>query len=125
LRRENIVDFFVVEPEQIGIHERLCNWAMWCKPPARREVLPMFRFFRSSAKARAEHGTTPRPSVDTRDALRMHDAVKCLPERHRASLNWYYLKPVNPNRACRELGTHMEGLSQLVRDARTMLIRNS
>jgi DNA-directed RNA polymerase specialized sigma24 family protein len=60
--------------------------------------------------------------VDRLDAAQIAKAVATLPVKHRSALNWHYVKPVSPKRACQALGESMEGLALLVRDGRQILI---
>lgn len=119
------VHFEVVPRSQWAIHERLENWARWCRGRQAPSSSPMFRMYRSPAMAREQYGATTKVSVDTHDAQKIHEGIKALKERYRAALNWYYLNPVKPSKACREIGTDMDGLYQLIFDARSMLMRGA
>ena len=44
------------------------------------------------------------------------------PVKHRAAINWCYVAPVNPRRACQDIGVSMQGLSDLLTDGRQMLV---
>ena len=48
--------------------------------------------------------------------------LDALPEDHRSAVNWNYVKPVAPTRACQAIGVTMAALAQLVVDSRQMLI---
>lgn len=115
-------DFHYVEEKHTGIHERLCNWAKWCRGSWTPSISPMFLMCRSPARARGAEHTWTTVSADGLDAQRIAKAVGHLPEPHRRALHWSYIKPVNPKRAAAEQGTTLEGLALLVRDARTMLV---
>lgn len=121
MKRDLHIDFHVVDEKHHAIHARLLNWAAWCSgglgAPA---SAPGFELYVSPARAKAQSAGTP--AVDRMDAARIAKGVYALPAPHRAALNWCYLKPVNPGRACREVGTNMAGLAQLVRDGRQMLV---
>lgn len=49
-------------------------------------------------------------------------AVQGLPEKHRHALNWLYVKPTSPRRACAALAVSMHDLFDLVVSGRQMLI---
>lgn len=125
MKRENI-DWHVVPERQLVIHERLLNWGRWCHGPIGHDVSPMFRLYRSTDANQGDgmrYGmrSTPNP-VDTHDAARIAKAVGFLPEPHRLSLQWYYVKPVSPRKACQAIATNMAGLARYVTDARNMLV---
>lgn len=82
----------------------------------------MFRLYRSS-DARQLYGRGPTASapVDSSDASRIAKGVAALPEPHRLAVQWYYVRPVAPARACQMIGTTQPGLAQLVSDGRVML----
>ena len=115
------IDFHHVEEKHAEIHKRLQNWALWCNGSGPAEVSPMFRLVRSAARARGSEHTWSGIAVDGADASRISRFVGLLPEPHRRALNWCYVKPVSPRRAAAEIGTTLEGLALLVRDARQML----
>ncbi len=115
------IDFHAVEEKHFKLHDRLLNWARWCNGSGAASESPMFRLYRSSARAR-EYMAIGGDPVDKGDALRIAKAVIALPDQHRSAVNWHYVKPVNPMRACREIGTSMEGLALLVRDGRQILL---
>jgi DNA-directed RNA polymerase specialized sigma24 family protein len=112
------IDFFHVRPAHMDIHNRLLNWAMWCKGGGRRsQVLSMFREYR--------HGyEEPHPgsSVDTLDGHAVEKLVVALPEKHRTVLQWYYVRPYIPvTRVRKALGLTTSALLEMVHDARAML----
>jgi hypothetical protein len=119
MRRDPVVDFFIVEESHIKIDERLRNWARWCRPRFSGQVQPMFRQYRS-----AEHweGNTAASPIDTLDAAQIQKGVSKLPEPQMRAINWNYVSPSNPRRAAQGLGVSMEGLALLVRSGRVMLI---
>ena len=117
------IDFAQVETKHASIHARLENWGMWCQPGRGfGDSSPMFRLYRSDAIARWGHPISDRPIVDKLDAQRIAKGVAALPEPHMRSIQWYYVKPCSPQKACRMLATNQAGLARLVSDARTMLI---
>jgi hypothetical protein len=119
----DMVDFFVVEEHQLGMHGRLENWGAWCRPGrGTSDSSPMFRLYRSAAQARWGHPAPESRAVDKLDAQAIAKGVIALPDPHMRSLQWYYVKPCSPERACRALATTRNGLALFVRDARQMLI---
>lgn len=125
MKRDGI-DWHAVPEHQLEIHDRLCNWGRWCNTGEGSGMSPMFRFYRSTDAnqgAGAQYGrrATANP-VDAADAGRVQRAVAGLPQPHRLSLAWYYIKPINPTRACAEIGTNHLGLATLVSHGRQMLI---
>lgn len=118
------VDFNAIPPSHAEIHTRLLNWASWCRPTQSDSmgVSPMFRMYRSTARARREYGATTHVSVDGLAAAAMEKAVQALPQKHRAALRWSYVDRRHPASAAAALAVSLQGLAQLVVDARTMLI---
>ncbi|WP_219209461.1 hypothetical protein [Variovorax boronicumulans] len=115
------VDFHVVEEHQRAIDLRLSNWARWCNGTASPQCSPMFRLTPSPPRVRGDLNANG-VAVDRMDAATVAKAVAALPAPHRAAVNWAYVKPVSPHRACSALGTSMQGLAMLLRDGRQMLI---
>lgn len=113
------IDFHQVEPHQREIDKRLQNWGKWCNGGSAPAVSPMFRMVPPPPRVRADEKPL---SVDSADACKMAKAVAVLPASHRAAVNWAYVKPTAPAKACRALGTTMAGLALLLRDGRQMLI---
>ena len=121
MKRDSI-DFHAVEEAHFAIHARLLNWAKWCNGTGSSSASPMFRLYRASARARDHYMTDSCTVVDQRDALRVAKAVVALPPENRSAINWSYVRPVNPKRACEAIGTSLEGLMLLVRDGRQILL---
>lgn len=113
------IDFHQVEPHQREIDQRLLNWGKWCNGGDAPAVSPMFRMCPPPPRVRADVKPT---TVDSGDACKIAKAVSALPAPHRAAVNWAYVKPTTPLKACRALGTTMAGLALLLRDGRQMLI---
>lgn len=122
LMKTKIIDFHVVEPHQRDIDKRLANWARWCNGATVPMTSPMFRMMPPPPRVRGEMAYMSAGAVDRMDAVKVAKAVAALPHDHRAALNWHYVKPVSPRKACQAFGCSMDGLQQLVRDARQMLI---
>jgi hypothetical protein len=113
------VDFHVVDEKHEVIHKRLENWARWAHGGGGNgHVSPMFRLYRPD---NYERGPISTP-VDGTDAQRIAKGVAHLPLPHRQAINWNYISPTNPRRACQNIGTSLEGLAVLVRHGRTMLV---
>lgn len=116
------VDFHAVEPHQREIDRRLANWGRWCHGTTAPMTSPMFRMVPPPPRVRSDMAYQVGTVVDSADAVKVAKAVAALPQSHRTAINWCYVKPVNPRRACQVIGTTMEGLAKLVRDGRQMLI---
>lgn len=116
------IDFHQVEPHQRAIDARLHNWSKWCNGSYVPLTSPMFRMVPPPPRVRADAYQSAAAPVDKMDAAKVAKAVAGLPERHRSAINWHYIKPVSPRRACETIGCGMEELAQLVRDGRQMLI---
>jgi|GEM_PF-655266 len=123
------VDLSGVLPQHRAIDARLIKWGRWCHGPVRRNVCPMFRDMPPQPQLRRPGDAPPelRDPMDPMDAAKLAKAVAQLPEKHRAALNWCYVidpdsKEASPSRAIKKLGTSFQGLADLLRDARQMLI---
>lgn len=117
------IDFHAVEPHQREIDARLANWAKWCRGSGSSECSPMFRLVPPPARVRSDIAYSD--TIDRMDAQKVAKGVTALPVPHCAAINWHYVTPTNPKKACRSIGCSMEGLYQLVRDARQMLINRN
>lgn len=120
------VDLSAVLPLHRQIDARLANWGRWCQDTTRRNVSPMFRGMPRQPQLR-RYGEVAPELLDPMDASQIAKAVAHLPEKHRAALSWCYVqdpgsKEASPTRACKTLGTSFQGLADLLRDARQMLI---
>lgn len=120
-QRPGAIDFHRVEPAHRAIDVRLRNWGLWCNGTSQSITSPMFRMTPPPPRVRGEVAYCGY-SVDRMDAAHVAKAVAALPACHRAAINWSYVKPVNPKRACQAIGTSMAGLAALLRDGRQMLI---
>ena len=114
------VDFSAVAPEHEAIDARLANWARWCHNRTGGTTSPTFRLYRSTEVHRQQTGGAN--PVDAIDAQKVQKAVAQLPTKHRLALSWSYIKRNNPRRAAADLGQSLQGLADLVRDGRQMLI---
>ena len=115
---KQMIDFHAVPVHQTEIHERLGNWARWCRGTPAITSSPMFRSYRST-----DVWATPAMgmSVDTLDASKIAKAITAIPEPNRHGLSWYYVNPVTPARVCRELAVSMAELARAVIDGRDMV----
>lgn len=120
MQREDFVDYFIVDPAHIAIHEALENWARWVRVrPQGWQVSPMFRLYRSHAWQ--WHAPEVRAPVNMPDAVAVEKAVSGLPEKHRTAIRWCYVLQGHPSRMSRHLGVSKQGLADLISTARTML----
>jgi DNA-directed RNA polymerase specialized sigma24 family protein len=119
--RAKQIDFHAVEPHQRAIDARLKNWAQWLRGGNAPACSPMFRLAPPPPRVRRDMLADAEP-LNRPDAVKVAVAVQALPTRHRAAVNWAYVKPVSPAKACRSIGATMEELAQLLRDGRQMLI---
>lgn len=117
------VDFHYVEPEHKSMDDRLCNWALWLQTSKGGYIHPMW----AKARSNAWQWHTPeyRPTCDILDAQAMEKAVCALPEKHRKAVQWHYVYKFSPTAMARELGVSLDGLNDLVRVGRQMLINRS
>jgi DNA-directed RNA polymerase specialized sigma24 family protein len=116
------IDFHLVPAHQVEIDGRLRNWGIWCNSRAAASSSPMFRLVPPTLNTRRENHARGGNTLDRSDAIRIAQAVTALPEKHAAGLNWCYVKPVSPRKACEAIGCTMEGLQALVIEGRQMLI---
>lgn len=98
---------------------RLENWARSLFSSAGGSASPMFRLYRTTDQYHPPHASMPH---DAHDAIKIAQGVRALPLDRRQAINWYYIKPCNPGKACREIGCTMTDLAKLTIDARCMLI---
>jgi hypothetical protein len=120
LRRDPI-DLTAVKPIHLVIHDRLLNWARWCKGGNGGGFMqPMFRGFRAGYEE-PEVISVP---IDSLDGHRVEKLVIGLPEQHRTILQWSYVKPYIPVRkVCQVLAVPYRELPDLLHAARAM-VRN-
>ena len=120
---KDVIDFNRVPPEQIAIHERLVNWARWCRPSFVSSVHPMFRQAISAARAREEVGTAP--PVNELDARVIQAAYAALQGRERRAIAWCYVTRGAVTGAMRQCGTDKRGLLELVNQAREKIAQGA
>jgi hypothetical protein len=121
------VDVASVPPSQWAMHDRLENWARWCRGSQKQTGTtgsPMFSLYRSS-DAKRTYGEETSVPIDKDDALKIHFAITgpTFDPQMRRALQWCYLRPKNPAGQARELGlAGVEQLRDLIRDGRQLLI---
>lgn len=109
-------DFTRVKPEHEAIHDRLLNWARWCRGSRGQNVHPMFRQYRNSYF----EATPARTCSGTLDAVAVQKIMKDIPEAQRIALQWFYVKPGDPKRVCVALGVNKRDLVTLIDQGRAM-----
>lgn len=114
------VDFHHVERRHAEIHGRLENWARWCDGTAGDSASPMFRLYRPDNFERTPVSAIT--VIDGIDASKIAKGVAILPTLHRMAIQWCYITPYSPRKACQKIGTSPEGLAQYISDGRQMLI---
>jgi len=116
------VDFAYVRPEHKVIDARLANWSRWAKGRGSGPSVSILgRLYRAP---RQDWRTVPQAimPVDAIDAAKVERAVTQLPAKHRLALCWCYIAGSDPRGAARTLAVTMDGLAELVHDARQMLV---
>lgn len=92
MRRDDQVDFFVIEDHQLAIHDRLENWARYvdAKGIVWQEG-PIWKLGKSNRR----QWDVPelRPPVNELDGGAMEIAVRKLPDKQRDALRWNYVYP--------------------------------
>lgn len=101
------------------MHDRLTNWARSLFSSRGSSAGPMFRLYRTTDQYHPPHASMPH---DAHDAIRIAQGVRDLPQDHRQALNWYYVNPGNPGKACRTIGCTHAILADLTTGGRQMLI---
>ena len=118
--RRDQTDFFTVEPRHQAIHEQLENWARWVRNrPTQGRQQPMFRWAKPAQSWESVEVSQP---VDKLGAADTEKAVEGLPDKHRVAIRWSYVYRTNPRKQAQALGVSLDGLNELVRVGRTMLI---
>lgn len=123
MKTKNYVDYTLVATEHAAIHERLQNWARWCK--AGRTGWAMHPMWRHLVEKEQKENPVVSIPVDTLDAHFVEKAVFQLPEKHRQAVRWSYVFRGNPVGACRLIAVSKERLAELVSEGRSMLINRT
>jgi hypothetical protein len=117
------VDFVGVKEHHMGVHDRLLNWASWCRSRGAPNVAPGFELHQSDNWDKREYGAATVVGVDKMDAAQVAKAVARLPEKHRRAVQWYYTqRGMHPLAKARELAVSVRSLRELLDDARQMLV---
>lgn len=114
------VDFHYVEEHQREIDKDLVNWSRWVTPSSPSQRCQMFKWARSNSWQ--WHTPEYRESCDPIAAQAMEKKVCQLPDKHKAAIIWFYVRPTHPHKAQRALGVTEQALYGLVRDGRQMLM---
>jgi DNA-directed RNA polymerase specialized sigma24 family protein len=121
MKREDAVDFFLVDDRHLEVHARLESWARWVRVrPQGWQVAPMFRQYRSHSWQ--WHTPDIKQSINIPEAVEMEKAVSLLPEKHREAIRFCYVFAGSPVATAKRLGVSKQGLLDLIRSGRTMLI---
>jgi DNA-directed RNA polymerase specialized sigma24 family protein len=121
MKRDCSIDLTEVKPIHLVIHDRLLNWARWCRGGNGGTAMqPMFRGFRAGY----EEPPVVAVPIDSLDGHRVEKLVVGLPEKHRTILQWAYVRPYIPvRRVCQVLAIPYRELPSMLHDARAM-VRN-
>lgn len=115
------IDFNLVPDRQVQMHIRLSeDWKAYCHGGTGSAVSPMFRQYRSSD---VYEPAPSKPHGDPVAGAKLNTAIIALPgEKYRLALQWAYITEGPPIKARRQIGCTLDGLYELICDARTMLI---
>jgi len=113
-------DFHYVPETHKVIDERLSNWAAYVQVKSPSWVSPIWKLGKSNG--RQWHEPEFRPACDVLDGNRLEIAVRALPDVHMRSLRWFYVYRYGEQKFRREAGLTRDGLVQVLKDARQMLI---
>jgi hypothetical protein len=83
----------------------------------------MFRQYRSHAWQ--WEAPTVQAAINIPEAVEMEKAVSLLPEKNREAIRWAYVWQGGPGAMSKRLGVSKEGLCDLIRVGRVMLINRS
>jgi hypothetical protein len=124
MRREEHIDFHLIQDQHLSIHERLEAWARWVRVrPHGWQTAPMFRQYRS--KAFQWHTPELRAAVNIPEAVEMEKAVSLLPEKNREAIRWVYVWRDSPVATAKRLAVTKAGLLDLIHAGRAMLKNRS
>jgi hypothetical protein len=114
------VDYFFVEAAHSNIHAELKNWALCVHVKRQSWVHPMWKGAQSNG--RQWYAPVLKTDIDTLGGMETEKAVRSLPEKHRQAIRWSYVYKWAPATEIRRLGVTYDGLFNLIRSGRTMLI---
>ena len=114
------LDFHFIPEGHRVIDARLVNWDRWVQVRPQAWCSPIWKLGRSGG--RQWHEPEFRPACDTLDGMAMEKAVAALPELHKSALRWFYVYRYGEQKFRREAGLTRDGLVQVLKDARQMLI---
>ena len=114
------VDYFYVEPHHSEIHAELENWARCVRVKRQSWAHPMWK----GAQSNGRQWYTPelKADLDTLGGMQMEKDVRALPDKHREAIRWNYVYGWAPATEIRRLGVTYQGLADLIRNGRTMLV---
>ncbi len=113
-------DFHFVPEDQKAIDARLENWSRYVAVKSPSWVSPIWKLGKSNG--RQWHAPEHRPMCDTLDGNAIEIAVRHLPELHMRAMRWFYVYRYSEQKFRREAGLTRDGLVQVLKDARQMLI---
>lgn len=117
------VDFVGVKPNHMDMHDRLLNWASWCRSRTAQGVAPGFGMHKSDEWDKREYGAETLIRVNKLDAAAVAKGVARLPEKHRQAVQWYYTKrAMHPPLQAQKLALSVQGLRDILDDGRQMLV---
>ena len=114
------VDFHAVLPQHEAIHADLENWARWVRN--RQAAGTMQPMFRQAKPAQHWEAVEAHEQTDRVAAAATEKAVHALPYKHCAAICWCYVYRTNPRPQAQQLGVSAQGLGELVREGRVMLM---
>ena len=114
------VDYFHVEPQHEAIHAELENWADCVRKRPQSWVHPMWKGAQSNG--RQWYAPQLKTDPDILGGMEMEKAVRALPEKHREAIRWNYVYNWAPATEIRRLGVTYQGLANLIRVGRVMLV---
>lgn len=113
-------DFHYIPEGHRVIDQRLDNWSRWVQVRPQAWVGPIWKLGKSNG--RQWHEPEFRPMCDTLDGHVIEKAVLDLPSLHCAALRWFYVYRYGEQKFRKNSGLTRDGLVQVLKDARQMLI---
>lgn len=120
LTRTRFPDFHHVPQEHQAIDDRLTNWSRYVQVKYPSWVGPIWKLGKSNG--RQWEAPQFRPACDLLDGQKIEEAVRELPELHKATLRWAYVYRGGEIQFRRKHHLTREGLAQLLNDGRRMLM---